>query len=288
MLLQQLINGLMLGSVYSLIAIGFNLIFGVLGLLNFAHAGVLMAGAYASLVLVSKYHVNIFVAILGSMVFSSLLGMVVELLAFRPIKKEYLLAPLIATIGLNISIEEGAAKIFGANMVAFPRVVDAYVFKLGSIQFTSVQILILGTSLFLMLALQAFIKKTRWGRAIRATAADFQMASVCGVSPSRVNILTFVVSSALAGAAGTLIGLNFNILSPYMGTSIVLKGFVIILLAGLGNVTGAMYCGLILGGIEVLSVAYLSASYRDAFAFLAMFLILVIKPTGLFGTGTRE
>jgi branched-chain amino acid transport system permease protein len=288
MFLQQLINGLMLGSVYSLVAIGFNLIFGVLNLLNFAHAGVLMAGAYASMLLISRWHLNIFLAILGSMAFCSILGMIVELLAFRPIKKEYQLAPLIATIGLNISIEEAAVKLFGATMIPFPRAVDIHIFRLGSIQFTSAQILILGTSIFLMLALHAFIKKTKLGKAIRATAADFQMASVSGISLNRINVLTFAVSSALAGAAGALIGLNFNLIGPYMGTSIVLKGFVIILLAGLGNVNGAMYCGLILGEIEVLSVAYISSSYRDAFAFLAMLLILVIRPTGLFGTSSKE
>ena len=288
MLPQQLVNGLMLGSVYSLIAIGFNLIFGVLNLLNFAHAGVLMAGAYATMVLVSKWHLNIFAAIVGCMIFCSLLGIIVELMAFRPIKKEYQLAPLIATIGLNISMEEAAAKIFGATPIPFPKAVEVHIFKFGAIQFTSAQLLILGTSIVLMLALQAFIKKTRTGKAIRATAADFQMAAVSGVNLSRINILTFVVSSALAGAAGALIGLNFNMIGPYMGGGILLKGFVIILLAGLGNVNGAMYCGLILGEIEVLSVAYISSSYRDAFAFLAMVLILIIRPSGLFGSNTRE
>lgn len=288
MLPQQLINGLMLGSVYSLVAIGFNLIFGVLNLLNFAHAAVLMGGAYTSLVLISHWHVNIFVAVLGSMAFCSILGIVVELLTFRPIKKEHHLAPLIATIGLNMSMEEVTAKIFGANMIPFPRTIDVHVFRFGPVQFTSVQMVILGISVFLMVALHVFIKNTRWGKAIRAAAADFQMASVCGISLNRVNIMTFVISSAMAGAAGALIGLNFNLVSPYMGTSIVLKGFVIILLAGLGNVTGAMYCGLILGGIEVLSVAYISSSYRDAFAFLAMLLILVLRPAGLFGTASKE
>ncbi|MGD0234263.1 MAG: branched-chain amino acid ABC transporter permease [Syntrophorhabdales bacterium] len=288
MLPQQLVNGLMLGAVYSLVAIGFNLIFGVLNLLNFAHAGVLMAGAYATMVLISKWHLNIFAAIFGSMVVCSILGIVVELMAFRPIKKEYQLAPLIATIGLNISMEEAAAKIFGATMIPFPRAVEVHIFKLGPIQFTSAQILILGTSVVLMLALHAFIKRTRMGKAIRATAADFQMAAVSGVNLNRVNVLTFVVSSALAGAAGSLIGLNFNVIGPYMGASIVLKGFVIILLAGLGNVNGAMYCGLILGEIEVLSVAYISSSYRDAFAFLAMVLILIIRPSGLFGSNIKE
>jgi branched-chain amino acid transport system permease protein len=287
MFTQQLINGLMLGSVYSLVAIGFNLIFGVLNLLNFAHASVLMAGAYTSMVLISTWKLNIFFAILGSMIVCSVLGIAVEFLAFRPIKKEYHLAPLIATIGLNIVIEESAVKVFGANMIAFPKAMEIETFKLGSIQFTSVQILILSTSILLMIALHFFIKKTKMGKAIRATAADFEMASVIGISLSRINLLTFVISSALAGAAGVLIGLNFNILSPYMGGSILLKGFVVILLAGLGNVTGAMFCGLILGEIEILSVAYLSASYRDAFAFLAMVLILIIRPTGLFGVGSK-
>jgi len=288
MLLQQLTNGLMLGSGYSLVAIGFNLVFGVLGLLNFAHGGVFMIGAYVGVVLIVIFKFNIYLAILGSMVVCSVLGLVVELLAFRPIKKEHHLAPLIATIGLTIIIQEAAIKVFGPETIGFPKTVEIQNFNLGPVWISSVQILIFSTSILLMMGLHFFIKLTKVGKAIRATAEDSQTASLLGVSINQITVLTFIISSALAGAGGVLIGLNYNSVHPFIGMNMVLKGFVIILLGGLGNVTGAMFCGLILGMIEVLSVAYLSSSYRDAFAFLTMLLILVIRPSGLFGLRIHE
>ena len=284
MFFQQVINGLMLGSAYSLIAIGYTLIFGVLSLLHFAHGEVFMMGAFFGLYLVLIFKIHIAWALIGSMVLTALLGIIVEYVAVRHIKKEFILGPLISTIGVTIILQDAATKIFGGEQVGFPetiKIVNYHPFP--NITITSVQMVIFSVSLGLMIVLQLFVNRTRLGTAMRAAAESSTTASLLGVNINGVVVLTFGVASALAGAAGVLIGLAFNAISPFMGVEMALKSFAIMLLGGLGNITGAMVGGLILGIVEVLSVAYLASSYRDAFAFGEMVLILIFRPTGLFG-----
>lgn len=288
MFLQQMINGLMLGSTYSLIAIGYTLIFGVLNLLHFAHGEVFMMGAFFGLYIVLLFKLNIYFAILGAMIGTAVLGILIELVAFRPIKKEFHLAPLISTIGVTIILQDGATKLFGGEQTGFPETIQVTNFFMGPVQMTSVQILILSVSVFLMLVLHLFVTKTKLGKAMRAVAESARTASLLGVNINAIVVATFGVASALAGAAGVLVGLAFNAISPFVGVQMAIKGFVIMLLGGLGNIKGAMIGGLILGIIEVLSVAYLASSYRDAFAFGLMMIILIFKPSGLFGTRLRE
>ncbi|MBI3091061.1 MAG: branched-chain amino acid ABC transporter permease [Candidatus Tectomicrobia bacterium] len=283
MFLQQMINGLMLGSAYSLIAIGYTLIFGVLSLLHFAHGEVFMMGAFFGLYLVLLFKVNVYVALFGSMVITAILGILVERVAVRPISKEFHLAPLLSTVGVTIILQDAATKIFGGEQVGFPETIKIVNYPIGNVTVTSVQMLILATSLFLMLVLHLFVNRTRLGTAMRAAAESGRTASLLGVNINGVVILTFGVASALAGAAGVLVGLAFNAISPFMGVEMALKSFAIMLLGGLGNITGAMVGGLILGIVEVLSVAYLASSYRDAFAFGVMVMILIFRPSGLFG-----
>lgn len=283
MFLQQMINGLMLGSAYSLIAIGYTLIFGVLSLLHFAHGEVFMMGAFFGLYLVLLFKVNVYVALFGSMVITAVLGILVERVAVRPISKEFHLAPLLSTVGVTIILQDAATKIFGGEQVGFPETIKIVNYPIGNVTVTSVQMLIFGTSLMLMLVLHLFVNRTRLGTAMRAAAESGRTASLLGVNINGVVILTFGVASALAGAAGVLVGLAFNAISPFMGVEMALKSFAIMLLGGLGNITGAMVGGLILGIVEVLSVAYLASSYRDAFAFGVMVVILIVRPSGLFG-----
>lgn len=283
-----MVNGLMLGSTYSLIAIGYTLIFGVLNLLHFAHGEVFMMGAFFGLYIVLLFKLNIYFAILGAMIGTAVLGILIELVAFRPIKKEFHLAPLISTIGVTIILQDGATKLFGGEQTGFPETIQVTNFFMGPIQMTSVQILILSVSVFLMLVLHLFVTKTKLGKAMRAVAESARTASLLGVNINAIVVATFGVASALAGAAGVLVGLAFNAISPFVGVQMAIKGFVIMLLGGLGNIKGAMIGGLILGIIEVLSVAYLASSYRDAFAFGLMMIILIFKPSGLFGTRLRE
>lgn len=282
MLIQQLLNGLMLGSSYSLLAIGYTLIFGVLRLLHFAHGEVFMMGAFFGVQLVLLANFNIYLALIGAMVGTMLLGVLVELVAFRPIKREYHLAPLIATIGVAIVLQETAIKLFGAEQTPFPSVIKINSYNIGSVSITSVQILIFAISVFLMIVLSVFIQRTKLGKAMRAMAENVKVALGLGVNANLIVMATFAVASALAGAAGVLVGLAYGSISPHMGFKMALKGFAIMLLGGLGNITGAMLGGLIVGMIEVLSVAYLASSYRDAFSFGIMFVILILCPSGLF------
>ncbi len=283
MLAQQLVNGLTLGSTYALVALGFTLVFGILGMINFAHGEIFMLGAYMALLLVTMGKLGIFWALLGAMLGTAVLGMLIERISFRPLRKVSILAPLISTIGLSIFLRSLAQIIFGAESTRFPVTIKTAFYQLGPFQISLLQIVILAVSFGLMAIFQVFIKKTKIGKAMRATSESLYTAGLLGISVNRIIFLSFGVASALGGVAGVLLGLNFNAISPLMGKMVGLKGLTIIILGGMGNITGAMVGGLFLGFVEVLSVGYLTSSYRDAVAFALMFLVLLIRPTGLFG-----
>jgi len=283
MLAQQLVNGLTLGSTYALVALGFTLVFGILGMINFAHGEIFMLGAYMALLLVTMGKLGIFWSLLGAMLGTAVLGMLIERISFRPLRKVSILAPLISTIGLSIFLRSLAQIIFGAESTRFPVTIKTAFYQLGPFQISLLQIVILAVSFGLMGIFQVFIKKTKIGKAMRATSESLYTAGLLGISVNRIIFLSFGVASALGGVAGVLLGLNFNAISPLMGKMVGLKGLTIIILGGMGNITGAMVGGLFLGFVEVLSVGYLTSSYRDAVAFALMFLVLLIRPTGLFG-----
>jgi branched-chain amino acid transport system permease protein len=288
MIFQQLINGLMLGASYALVAIGYTLIFGVLRLLYFAHGEVFMVGAFVGLYLVVLGHANIYVALIGAMVACGLLGIVAVYVSVRPVPKDRPLAPLISTIGLTIILQNLAVYIFGGQQMAFPETIKQELYHLGPVTISSVQIFILVTAITLMLALWLFIERSKTGRAIRATAENHETAALLGVDVNRVVLITFVIGSGIAGVAGVLDGIKNSGVSPFMGLGAAVKGLIVMLLGGLGNVPGAMVAGLMLGMIEILSAAYIGTTERDFFSFLILILILLYKPTGLFGTRTIE
>jgi len=287
MLAQQLLNGLTLGSTYALVALGYTLVFGILGMINFAHGEIFMLGAYMALLLVTMGNMGIFWSLIGAMIGSAILGMIIERVSFRPLRNVSILAPLISTIGLSIFLRSLAQIIFGAESTRFPVGIKTEFYQIGPLQISLLQIVILGISFGLMAVFQVFIKKTKIGKAMRATSESLYTAGLLGIPVDRIIFLSFGVAAALGGVAGVLLGLNFNAISPLMGKMVGLKGLVIIILGGMGNITGAMVGGLFLGFVEVLSVGYLASSYRDAVAFALLFLILLIKPTGMFGKGTR-
>jgi branched-chain amino acid transport system permease protein len=288
MIFQQLINGLMLGASYSLVAIGYTLIFGVLNLLYFAHGEVFMVGAFAGLYLVVYGGANIYVAMLGAMIACGMLGIIAVYVSVRPVPKDRPLAPLISTIGLTIVLQNLAVYIFGGQQVAFPETIRQQLYQLGPVTISSVQIFILVVAVTLMAALWLFIERTRMGRAIRATAENHETAALLGVDVNRVVLVTFVIGSGIAGIAGVLDGVKNSGISPFMGLGAAVKGLVVMLLGGLGNVVGAMVAGLLLGMIEILSAAYIGTTERDLFSFLILILILLYRPTGLFGTRTAD
>ena len=283
MFFQQLINGLMLGSSYALIAVGYSLIFGVMGLLHFAHGEVFMVGAFIAVQLVLLAHVSLPIATLGAMATTAILGMIIAAIAFLPIKKQYVAAPLIATIGLGIVIQNLAVKIFGADQISFPETIQTVNYKIGNVIINSLQIITLCVTLVLMILLSLFIKNTKMGKAMRASAERPTTASLLGVNYNKIVLVTFMIASALAGIAGVLTGLVYSSISPFMSGPATLKGLVIMLMGGLGNLVGAVVCGILLGILEIFSVAYLSASYRDCLTFVILILILILKPEGLFG-----
>ncbi|WP_439588701.1 branched-chain amino acid ABC transporter permease [Hydrogenophaga sp.] len=286
MLEQQILNGVMLGSTYALIAIGYTLIFGVLHLVHLAHGEVFMVGAFAGLMAVKFVGGDIFVALACGLVAAGAAGALVELLAIRPLRrrKSHALAPMISTIGIGIVLQELVARSFGAEQVGFPHRMESASWSLGSVTVSSVQLLILGVAVFLMVALHLFVTRTKVGMAMRATAENTMIAHTLGIRSERIVLLTFVIASALGGVAGVLVGLSFNAISPFMGIDMGIKGLAAMLLGGLGNIYGAMLGGLIIGMVEVLSVAYLASSYRDAFAFIIMIAVLLLRPRGIFGS----
>ena len=282
MLLEQIANGVMLGAVYALIAIGYTLIFGVLGMLHLAHGEVFMVGAFVGLVAALQVP-NVLIAIAAAMIVTGVLGVLVERVAFRPLRGAHHLAPLATTIGVGIVLQETMRWWFGAEQKGYPATLEAHIWELGPLRVSSVQVFILAAALVLMGLLTLFLARSRAGRAIRATAEDPTVASLLGVNVATVVLVTFFVGSALAGAAGVLVGLAYNSVHPFIGVQMGIKGLVVMLLGGLGNVPGAMVGGLVLGVLEVLGAAYLASSYRDAFAFGALMLILLVRPEGLLG-----
>jgi branched-chain amino acid transport system permease protein len=286
-LLQQLTNGVMLGSTYALVAIGYTLIFGVLRLLHLAHGEVFMIGAFAGLQAVLVWHFGPVLALVCAIIGSAVVGVVIERVAFRPIRLRgnSHLAPIVSTVGVGLVLQEVMTKLFGSEQIPFPSTLQKYVFNLGVVSVTGSQLFILAAAALSMIALHQFVAHTRYGMAMRATSENIQVASILGINVDAVIVVTFAVASALAGVAGVLVGLNFNAISPFMGFDMGIKGMAIMVIGGLGSIYGAMAGGLILGIAEVLSVAYLASSFRDAFAFGLMILILIIRPRGLFGTG---
>ena len=286
MFAQQLVNAISLGSVYALFALGFTLVFGVLGVINLSHGAIFMLGSYTALLLVNQFALPLWLAILIAMLVSGLIGLLVDFIVLRPLRKRNAphLAPMIATIGVAIMLTNLAQGLFGAENKRFPQgsfPEDAL--DWGNIQVTSLQIAIVVISFILMLALMAAMQRTQLGRALRAIAESPKAAYLLGINVDGLFYLTSFAAAALGGAAGVLIGLSFNAISPFMGQPMLHKGIAVIILGGMGDIRGALIGGLFLGFAEVLSVAYISSDVRDGVAFGLLFLILLIRPSGLFG-----
>ncbi|MBP2660594.1 MAG: ABC-type transporter, integral rane subunit [Firmicutes bacterium] len=290
MFLQQMINGITLGSTYALIALGYTLIFGVLNIVNMAHGEIFMFGAFIGLILATKFNMSIFSALLGAMVAGAVLGYLMERLALRPLRRRKVseLAPLISTIGVSIFLESLALRLFGPQAQSFPSIYAAQLFEVGGLKISAVQIIILVISFGLMVALRFWLAKTRLGKSIRATAENIETANLLGVDTQKVIVLTVMLASALGGGAGVLVGLAFNAIEPTMGITMGFKGLAVLILGGLGNITGAMVGGLLLGIAEIFSVAYGVSSYRDAVAFGFIILLLFLRPQGIFGSKEQQ
>ena len=286
MLGQQILNALSLGSVYALFALGFTLVFGVLGVINLSHGAIFMLGSYAALLLVEKLALPLWLAMLAAMLATGVIGLLVDFLVLRPLRARNAphLSPMIASIGVAIMLTNLAQGLFGAENKRFPvGTIPEQSLTFGHLNVTAVQIGIVGISFLLMVILLVVMRRTQLGRALRAIAESPKAAALLGINVEGLFLLTSFAAAALGGVAGVLVGLSFNAISPFMGQPMLHKGIAVIILGGMGDIRGAMIGGLFLGFAEVMSVAYLSSDFRDAIAFGLLFLILLIRPSGMFG-----
>ena len=282
MFLQQLINGLTLGSTYSLIALGFTLVLGLLNMLNIAHGDVFMFGAFLGLSF-AMMGIPLYLALILAMVSAGIIAIIIERACFRPLRKAHFLMPLLSTIAFGILLQNVATQIWGSEPSRYPQTTELAQFQLGPVLVSSVDIIIIAISLFLMVGMDQFVRRTRFGRAMRATSEKAQTASLLGVDVNRVIIFTFFASGALAGVAGVLTALVYLQITPFIGIRQGLIGMVAMVIGGVGNLRGAMIGGLIIGIIEIMNDAYFTASYRDIILFGLFFIFIVFKPEGLFG-----
>jgi len=289
MFLEQLINGLTTGSIYAMVALGYTLVFGVLGIINMAHGEIFMFGAFMGVVITTTFGLPLWLAFLVATIVTGIMGYLLELLALRPLRKSSEsshLAPLISTIGVSIFLENAADQYFGSgNHPVESGWLDTS-FTIGSVTIYTVQLVIFFIAIALMIGLSYWLLKTKGGKALRATAEDLDTASLLGVNTKKMITATVVLASVIGGIAGILVGMAFSSVNPQMGLAIGLKGLAIIILGGMGSVKGAVVGGMILGLSETVIVAIGLSGYRDAIAFVMIIIILLLRPQGLFGKKT--
>lgn len=284
MFFQQLVNGVTLGSTYALIALGYTMVYGIIQLINFAHGEVYMIGAFVGLIMVSVYKVNFFVAMLAAMAVCIPLAVLIERVAYRPLRNSPRLAPLISALGVSIFLQTLVTLIKGdPNPLGFPQVIQDTIFTLGPVKFSLVQVIILVVASLMMVFLEITVKYTKIGKAMRATSEDYETANLMGINVNHVVSFTFAAGAALAAAGGVLVGMYFNSINPFMGVSVGLKSFCAAVVGGIGSIPGAMLGGLLLGIAEVFGVALGFDTYKEAISFGLLIIVLLFRPTGLLG-----
>ncbi len=298
MFLQQLINGLTVGSVYALIAIGYTMVYGILEFINFAHGEIYMLGAYLGIIAIglltamglgnSSAFLLLAFAFIFAMVFCAFYGVTIERLAYRPLRRAPRLAPLLSALGVSIFLQNFVMVTQGTRNKVFPQLFAQNGFDLGNAKITYIQIMILVTSILLMVGLTLFVNKTKMGKAMRATSQDQKMAYLVGIDVNRVISVTFLIGSALGAAAGVMVALYYGLVNFHIGYTAGLKAFTAAVLGGIGNIPGAMLGGIILGLVESLGAGYLSSEYKDAYAFIILVLLLIFRPQGILGERLKE
>ncbi|MEK4138878.1 branched-chain amino acid ABC transporter permease [Kurthia sp. FSL E2-0154] len=287
--LQQLINGISLGSIYALIALGYTMVYGIIKLINFAHGDVFMIGAFVGFYAVTSWQMGFFPALIIAMVLCAILGVVIERLAYKRLRNSTRIAALITAIGVSLLIEYVTIYIRGAQPEAYPKdLVANKQINLFGADISSQSLLILGVSITLMILLQFIVHKTKVGKAMRAVSHDAEAAKLMGINVDNTISATFAIGSALAGAAGVIFGLYYTKIDPLMGVIPGMKAFVAAVLGGIGSIPGAMTGGMILGVIETIVSAVGFSLWRDAAAFIILIIILIFRPAGIFGKNTRE
>lgn len=284
--LQQIVNGVVSGSTFALLALGFTLVFGILRVLNLAHPHIYMWGAFFAFV-GAEAHLPVVVIALLAVFGSAAWGVAIDRCVFRWMRESAMATPFIATMGLGLFMESLAVKVWGPQPAAIPTMLPTTVVHLGGLHVSVAQLVTIGSVIVLMVLLWLVIERTWFGRTIRATSENVEAAGALGISTERVMVATIALASAFAGIAGFLIATLYNQAFAYMGDTIGLEAMVVMMIGGLGNVTGAVVGGLLLGIVQSLTTGYVSASYADGVAFAFLFLVLVVRPEGLFGERLR-
>ena len=280
---EQLLNGLNRGSIYALIALGYTMVYGIAKMLNFAHGDVIMVGAYTLSVSVSMLGLSPYLGVLASIAFCAVLGVVLEKVAYKPLRKSSPLAVLITAIGVSYFLQSLALLIFGSQQQKVASVIHIPSIYLGSIELTGESIVTLGVTIIIMIALTLFIKKTKTGRAMLALSEDRGAAQLMGINVNRTISITFAIGSGLAAVAGVLFVSSYGFVGPYTGSLPGIKAFVAAVLGGIGSIPGAMLGGILLGIIESFAQAYISTQLSDAIVFGVLILVLLVRPAGLLG-----
>ncbi len=286
--LQQLVNGISLGSIYALVALGYTMVYGIIKLINFAHGDIYMIGAYVGFAATAYLGVGFIPSLIIAMAACAILGVTIEKVAYKPLRNSTRIAVLITAIGISLLLEYVMMYFVGAQVKSYPRLLSDTLLNLGSIIISTQQIYIIVTSIVLMIFLQYVVKKTKVGKAMRAVSADKDAAQLMGIKVDSTISFTFAIGSALAGAGGVLVGVYYNSIDPLMGMMPGLKAFVAAVFGGIGSIPGAMIGGLSIGVIETLVSGYGSSMYRDAAVFAFLIVILILKPSGLLGKNTKE
>lgn len=283
MLLQQIVNGLTIGTVYALIALGYTMVYGILKIVNFAHGDIFMIGSFLGLFFVQHMELSIASATILAAVITAIIGMIIERVAYRPLRSQDRIIPLISALGVSIFLSNLAQKLWGTEIHPFPIPFGAITFTIYDITFSFLQVVILAVSLLIMVGLHLFVRKSKIGIAMQATSMSLTNASLMGININYIIRLTFAIGSALAAIAGILVGMYYNAVYPTMGYMAGMKAFTAAVLGGIGSIPGAVLGGIILGVAENLGGAYISTQYQDIIAFLILIIVLIIKPTGILG-----
>lgn len=288
--LSYLINGISLGSVYAIIALGYTMVYGIAKMLNFAHGDIIMVGAFSAFTVISTLGMPPVLGVLASVIVCTLLGVTIERIAYKPLRGASPLAVLITAIGVSYFLQNLALLIFGSNTKQFTSVVNLPTLKLagGALSISAVTIITILTCVVVMVALTSFINKTKMGQAMLAVSEDNGAATLMGINVNGTIALTFAIGSALAGVAGVLYCSAYPNLSPYTGAMPGIKAFVAAVFGGIGSIPGAFIGGIILGVIEALSKAYISSQLSDAIVFAVLIVVLLVRPTGILGKKINE
>lgn len=286
--LQQLVNGISVGSIYALIALGYTMVYGIIKLINFAHGDVFMLGAFIGFFAIARWDLGFFPALIIAMVICSIIGVIIERVAYKRLRNATRIAALITAIGVSLLIEYTVIFFRGASPEAYPGVLSKSSISIFGTNISYQAILILSVTIVLMLLLHFIVHKTKIGKAMRAVSHDADAARLMGINVDNTISATFAIGSALAGAAGVVFGLYYTKIDPLMGVLPGLKAFIAAVLGGIGSIPGAMVGGLVLGIVETIVSGLGFSLWRDAAAFVILILILILKPSGIFGKNARE